>query len=187
MNNNRCPWCGKKANFTRVPKKDNVLLPRFSRFQRCNHCGKLCGQNPYIDTAVHILFYALVPTIVATFFFRYAAVAWAVAATIIYCTLPLTRINEKGLHAPYDRSLEVVAKPSEGVKIKKGLYFLMPDFDEYDAYVALSPIIFDKIDRKNGIIYGYYLYDNRPHGSTELSLYDRNMSLVGTATLLNCK
>ena len=187
MNQNRCPWCGKKTNITddiRRGYRKKKITPRYFTFAQCSNCNNYYGHN-LRSKRIKFCLYSCIFVILLSIILQCGYLLFSI---IIFCLVAITdsyeRLDANEKYISYDRNLEFKAVLLETHQIvrKNQMYFLSKLFDECETFDSAPPFVILEKDGEQ-VKKGYFLYDffnNSEYKKINvLEFYDSDMNLIG--------
>ncbi len=104
-----------------------------------------------------------------------------------------TKLDEKGKICAAREELfcEITILESYGKIKRDNLYFLSPDFDNFEPFFPAAPIYVFYTEKESNLAYGEFLYMNEKNyayiGKESCSLYDTEMNLAAKIKLYEYK
>ena len=177
----RCPWCGKKIKINRWNRLRRKTPSRFI-FERCEFCGQYYGQRSrsprVISLCFAMLFSCFLPLLWSPLIYLVIPLIFLLAMVVIQ--IPLERMTQ-------DENFHKISRPIFKAKIlwdnfkirKKHIYVQIKGFDNMNAFLLVSPIFVTEVDKKEGEISFYFLYDHEKNTrSSIITLYDGELKIA---------
>lgn len=177
----KCPWCGKKIERSDIKRVQKAKTPSSLRFARCQHCDNYYGQSLFTKRSA---FYWLISLAI----FIVICITGFIPLVVCLCLCLWCIIRGPFLKMTKDENVIREEKQlfkgviSKNTKIQKHqYYYLIPNFNLYDAFQMVSPIkIHTYNKRKNEVVFSF-LYehsDNYSHITDNMFLYNYDSSFA---------